>query len=137
MSDRETTLTDHPNAATLKRGYDAWATGDSAPLLDACAEEIVWQIAGQNKLAGEHKGRAAMEDVLRQLVAAADGSFCTTYEGVFANDAFGLVVTGSSGVKDGKPLSWRVFDVFKFNQGKIVSFWTFASPQENSDAVWS
>jgi len=53
-------MADHPNAALLRKGYDAFAKGDTATLTDLFSEDVVWHLPGRNLISGEHKGRDAV-----------------------------------------------------------------------------
>lgn len=126
----------HPNAATLRHAYDMWgATGDAEPLVAACAEDILWHISGDHSISGDRVGRDRVREVLDKLLSFADAEFCTTYEGVYANDVYGLIVTGCSVLYEEEQLNWRTFDMFRFEEGLIKEFWTFAYPQTLSDRV--
>lgn len=50
-------MSEHPNVALLRSGYAAFATGDMATLDALFADDVVWHVAGRNRLAGAYKGR--------------------------------------------------------------------------------
>ncbi|MDQ3880346.1 MAG: nuclear transport factor 2 family protein, partial [Chloroflexota bacterium] len=55
---------EHPNATLVRRGYEAFATGDFETLFrDQLAPDVRWHLAGRNQLAGDHNGA----DEVRQL----------------------------------------------------------------------
>ena len=42
----------HPNEDLVRRGYEAFATGDMATLNEFFADDVVWHAPGRNELAG-------------------------------------------------------------------------------------
>lgn len=128
---------DHPNAQLMRRIYEAWGRKDATPLLEVAAEDMVWHIGGNHRISGEHEGIEAVAKLCEVVLGNDDGEFCPTFSTVIADDDYALVVTGSSGMHEGEVLSWRVFDVIRFEAGRIKDFWTLGYPQRNSDLVWS
>lgn len=127
---------DHPNAVTLRHAYDVWgATGDPEPLAAACAEDIVWHISGNHSVSGDRVGRDGVREVLAKLLSFDDAEFCTTYDGVYANDDYGMVITGCSVDYKGEQLNWRTFDIFRFEEGLVKEYWTLAYPQAMPDKI--
>jgi ketosteroid isomerase-like protein len=47
----------HPNEELVRRGYQAFATGDVATLNELFADDIVWHAPGRNQLAGTYRGK--------------------------------------------------------------------------------
>ncbi len=41
-------MADHPNAARLREGYEAFASGDVTALREMFADDVVWHIAGEH-----------------------------------------------------------------------------------------
>jgi ketosteroid isomerase-like protein len=49
-------MSDHPNVARMREGYDAFAKGDLAALRELMTEDIVWHLPGHSALAGDYEG---------------------------------------------------------------------------------
>jgi ketosteroid isomerase-like protein len=128
---------EHSNVALLRTAYDSWAAGSADSFVEACDEDVVWHIPGNNRLTGDHVGLEAVRGLFAELAAKTDGAFCMTYEDVLATESHALVATASSANVGGETLSYRVFDVFRLDGGRIKEIWTFTFPQESSDRVWS
>ena len=43
-------MTDHPNAALLKKGFEAFSQGDTATITNLFAEEVVWHLLGRHQV---------------------------------------------------------------------------------------
>ena len=49
-------MAEHPNIAILRRGYDAFATGDVGTVSELIAPDAVWHVGGHHPFSGEYKG---------------------------------------------------------------------------------
>ena len=68
-------MAEHPDVALVRRGYDAFSTGDVATLSEIIAPDAVQYQPGSGALAGEHKGLPAILEFYGRLAAETDGSF--------------------------------------------------------------
>lgn len=48
------------NAETVRRGYAAFNSGDMKTLTELFDENASWHTPGRSRIAGDHKGRAAI-----------------------------------------------------------------------------
>ena len=78
-------MPDHPNAALLRKGYEAFARGDIAALTDMFAEDMVWHLSGDNLISGEHKGRDAVFAVFAKTMELTGGTFKIDLHDIVAN----------------------------------------------------
>ena len=68
-------MAEHPDVALIRRGYDAFSTGDVATLSEIIAPDATQYQPGSSDLAGEHKGLQAILEFYGRLAAETDGSF--------------------------------------------------------------
>src|SRR5207244_733997 len=59
----------HPNEDLVRRGYEAFGTGDMATLNELFADDIVWHAPGRNQLAGTYRGK---DEVFATFAKVAD-----------------------------------------------------------------
>jgi hypothetical protein len=52
--------TEHPNAAVVRRGYEASNTADIATLTELVDESVVWHTPGRSPISGDYQGRDAV-----------------------------------------------------------------------------
>ena len=57
-------MTEHPNAATARRSYEAWNIGGKDVLREGFADDVVFHFAGNNAMSGTYRGRDAVMDAL-------------------------------------------------------------------------
>ncbi len=48
-------MAEHPNAALLRKGHEAFSRGDMTTLTEIIAEDTLWHIAGKGPLPGTTK----------------------------------------------------------------------------------
>jgi ketosteroid isomerase-like protein len=68
-------MSEHQNAALLRRAYEAFVRGDFATLNECFHEDVVWHVPGESLVSGAHRGREALFVYLRRLVELSDGTF--------------------------------------------------------------
>src|SRR5207237_6724562 len=85
-------MSEHPNAAVLRRTYEAFARGDFAVLSECFHEEIVWYVPGNSLISGAHRGRDAVFAFFGRLMELSGGTFKAEGQDIGASDqrAFSL-----------------------------------------------
>ena len=75
------TMTADENAAIVRRGYEAFSSGDVNALSELFDEHAVWHAPGRSSLAGDYQGRDATLGYLGRLGQETGGNFranCST-----------------------------------------------------------
>lgn len=111
---------DHPNAATYRAAFAAFAEGDATAFQNHLADDVVW-----HTLTGETlNGSAAVAESMSGL---AETDFRVELHDVVANDGHlvGLVTANVSA--GGKSITYRTAEINHVNEeGKISERWAFA-----------
>lgn len=63
-------MTEHPDVQLVRRGYQAFSTGDAQTLSEIIAEDATQYQPGSGNLDGEHKGRQAILDFYGQAASS-------------------------------------------------------------------
>jgi ketosteroid isomerase-like protein len=113
-------MTEHPNATLIRRGYQAFNTGDMAFFVEAYATDVVEHQPGRNIMSGDYKGRDAVLGFYGRLAQETDGTFRAELERLLANDQRVVSVHHSTAQRAGKTLDCRTSLLFEFRDGKIV-----------------
>ena len=130
-------MADHPNAALLRKGYDAFAKGDTATLTDLFSEDVVWHLPGRNLISGEHKGRDAVFAVFAKTMELTGGTFKIDVHDIVANDEHTVTLSRASASRQGKQLDLRGVDIYHIRNGKVTEWWSFVEDQRLDDEFWS
>lgn len=84
-------MAEHPDCALVRRGYEAFSSGDWQTLSEMLAVDAVHHVPGNHPLSGHHKGRDACLALYRHFGEETEGTFRVTLRDLFA-DGRGHVV---------------------------------------------
>lgn len=109
------------NAAIVRRGYEAFNTGDVNTLTELFDESASWHTPGRGSLAGDHEGREATFAYFGQLGQGTEGTFRAELQHLFADEDGRVVgMHHNSGERDGKHLDVDCCLVFELKDGRIT-----------------
>jgi uncharacterized protein len=115
----------HPNEELVRKGYEAFSTGDVTSMRQLLDPQVVWHAGGRNALSGDYRG---IEDVLSffaRTMEHTQGSFRVSVEEVLVNDGGAAVVQRSSAQRNGKSFDDRGLQLFRISDGKAVEVWQY------------
>lgn len=117
-----TGITEHPNAALVRRGYEAFNTADMETLTELFDESASWHTPGRSPLAGDCVGRDAVFAHFGRLGGQTGGTFRATLQRVLADDDGRVVgIHQTTAARNGKELDVRCCLVFEIKDGRCVS----------------
>ena len=123
----------HPNEDLLRRGYEAFGSGDMDTVLAVLDDGIVWHTGGSNQLTGDYHGRPEVTGHLGQLTELSGGSFHVEVHDIVANDTLGVVLVTVHGQRNGQTMAARAADIWRLADGKAAERWTYAEDQAAFD----
>jgi ketosteroid isomerase-like protein len=127
----------HPNEDLVRRGYEAFATGDMATLNELFADDIVWHAPGRNELAGTYRGKDEVFANLQKNMELTGGTFKLDIHAILADDEHAVTLLRASGEREGKALNDNTVQVFHIKDGKVTESWLHPSDAYASDEFWS
>jgi hypothetical protein len=109
------------HADLVRRGYQAFNTGDIKTLNELFDEKASWHTPGRSPIAGEHRGRNAVFAQFGRYGGETQGTFTAALQQVLADDD-GCVVGlhHNSGVRNGRRLEVDCCIEFEVRDGRIV-----------------
>jgi uncharacterized protein len=108
------------DVATVRRGYEAFNTGDAETLLGMFDENASWHTPGRGSLAGDHVGRDATFAYFAELGGQTNGTFRATVEQLTAGDGRVVGIHRNTAERHGKQLNVECCLVIEVKDGKIV-----------------
>jgi ketosteroid isomerase-like protein len=81
-----TIVTEHPNAALVRRGYEAFNTADIETLTELFHESASWHTPGRGSLAGDCKGREAIFAQFGRYGSETGGTFKASLQHVLTDE---------------------------------------------------
>ena len=125
------------NATTIRRGYEAFNTGDMATLTEVFAEEVVWHNSGRGRFAGEKRGRDATFAYFGQIAELTDGTFRAELHDAVASEAHVAGIQTNTGTRNGKTLNLKFVIVFHLEGGRITEAWENAEDTQTWDEFFA
>jgi ketosteroid isomerase-like protein len=127
----------HPNEELVRRGYDAFASGDMAVIDELMAEDIVWHFPGNSQVSGDFKGKAAVMSWLAKQAELSGGTLRVEPHDILANDEHGVALVRVTAQRGGKSLDDQSDQVFHISGGKVTESWINPTDQTATDDFWS
>jgi len=128
-------MTEHPNAVTVRRSFEAWNSGRLDVIREYLSEDAVMHFAGNNAMSGTYGGRDAVMDALGR--ASQGWGPHVEVEALLASDDHVIAFFHGS-ERDGKTLDVVTAMPMKVNaEGKLTEIWFLANDQRAFDQFWS
>jgi uncharacterized protein len=116
-----TIVTEHPNAALVRRGYEAFNTADMETLTELFAESASWHTPGRGPLAGDRVGRDAVFAQFGRYGGQTGGTFGATLQQVLTSDDGHVIgIHRNTAERNGKTLDVTCCIVFEIEDGRVV-----------------
>jgi len=126
----------HPNEELVRRGYQAFGTGDMATLDELFADDIIWHVPGRNQLSGTYRGKQEVFGNFVKLAELTGGTFKLDIHTILADDEHAVVLVTATGEHDGKSLSDNSVQIFHIKDGKVTEQWLHPGDAYASDEFW-
>ena len=127
----------HPNEELLKRGYEAFGTGDLDTVFSVFADDITWHVGGSSPLAGDYKGHDQVMGFFSGLMEMSGGTFSQNVHDILANDSHGAVMVTFHVERGGRSLDGREVHIWHLANGKATKFWGLPEDQAALDELFS
>jgi ketosteroid isomerase-like protein len=111
------------NIALVRKGYEAFQTGDLAAFDHILAEDCVWHVPGRGQLAGDKKGRAATVAYYAKLGELSAGTVHVDLHDVVGNDEHVVGLQRTSATRGGKSAETIATIVFHVDGGLVTEAW--------------
>jgi ketosteroid isomerase-like protein len=112
-------------------------TGDHATLSRLMAPDIVWHQPGRNRFSGEHRGPAAVGNMISGMMQVSAGTFAISRAVRFMeNGGWVAVDIEFQAHRNGMGLAQSGIDLLRIENDRIVEARLFSSDQNAEDAFW-
>lgn len=130
-------MSQHPNIAILEKIYADFAKSDVPAILNVCAENMTFNLAGKSKLAGKYTKENVLSDFFAKLVVLSKGSLKVEVHELFASDRHGVALCTDTLMKNGDKVQLRTVHIWRFENGKPVAWYEYPRDMYQFDAIWS
>ena len=129
---------EHPNIELVRRGYEAFSTGDLSRLDELIDDDVVWHQAGNNLISGTYRGKEELLRLFMRVFELTEGTMQTFVHGVWADDTHAVVLTRTTAERFGRSQTETMVNVFKLSpERKLVERWLLLDDVEAADRFWS
>lgn len=112
------------NIAALRRGYEAFQTGNLDLLRDELFDpDIVWHSPGRHMLAGEFRGVDAVIASFVKQFEETGGTFKVEVHDILGSDNHAVALATVSAERNGKSMNEPYAHVCHFRDGKLTEAW--------------
>jgi ketosteroid isomerase-like protein len=126
------------NAAIVRRGYEAFNTGDLKTLTELFGDDVSWHSPGRSPLAGDVAGREAVFARLGRYAAETGGTFRADLMRVLTDEDGRVVgIHHSVAERHGRNLDVYCCIVFELQNGRIVDGREHFYDLDAWDEFWS
>ena len=127
----------HPNEELVRRGFDAFATGDIDTLRQLFDQDAIWHVPGRSPLSGDHRGLDAILGFLARTMELTGGTFRADVHDVVANDEHAVALYVTRGEREGRTLESRDVLVSHIRNGKLAEAWLLSADLYAVDEFFS
>jgi len=129
-------MTPDDNAALIRRGYEAFNTGDLATLTELFREDSFAHQSGSSSLSGDYRGRDEVFGFFGLLAERSGGTFRAELERLFASDRRVVTIHHATASREGATLETHTALVFELADGKVAGFDAIQEDQLAWDAFF-
>ena len=126
----------HPNADLVRKGFEAFASGDMATLDAIMADDVVWHASGAGVISGDFAGKEAVFGSFARIPQETD-SFSQEIHAIVADDDHTIALVNATATRRGKTVTLAQVLVFHLEDGKAKEVWITPFDQAAADAFWS
>jgi len=125
------------NAATIRRGYELFNSGNLEGLNALFHPDVVWHAGGRGRLSGDKRGRDATFAYFGQIGELSGGTFRAELHDVVANDEHVVGLHTDIAQREGRSLNIKEVLVFHLQDGVIVEAWESYEDSQATDEFWA
>ena len=125
------------NAALVRRGYEAFGSGDMATLTELIAEDAVWHEEGRGGVSGVNNGRDAIFAHFGEEMSRSGGTYKVTLQNVIGEEERAVALHHDYAERDNKVLDQNVVVVFHFRDGRVSEVWEIPDDQASRGEFFS
>lgn len=131
-------MAEHPHAALVRRGYDAFTRGDMDALRAMMTGDCTHHVPGSHMLSGDFKGADAITDMYGRLFSETAGSMRVELRGVMVDGrGHAVAMHRVTADRNGRHLDDDGCIVFRIVGDKITDLDECVSDIEKGNAFWS
>lgn len=118
-------MSDHPNAALVRKALEQMSTGDMSEQMDVLADDIEWHEIGRDE---PIRGREALMARFGEMPEG--GSITLDVHDVVGNDDHTIALVTATARMGDQSLTYRTAEIQHISDGKVTHRWAFSDDTE-------
>jgi ketosteroid isomerase-like protein len=127
------TITEHPNAAAVRRMYEAVNEKDMGALAALISPDVVFVMPGTSPLAGLYNGRDALFGFFGRMAEVTAGTYHAELRVLYASDDSVVAVHHGTGMRRAKELDANAALLFNVSDGVVTAITVHQQRQNDWD----
>ncbi|WP_424930164.1 nuclear transport factor 2 family protein [Amaricoccus tamworthensis] len=128
----------HPNLIAIQKAVEAFNRNDIAAATAFISPDVVYRIAGNSPIAGEHHGIAAFAGLIEIIKRLSNDTVRIQIEETLVNDSTVVLVTRVQAEREGRVLDQPQIYQYRFDDdGRIIEGRTVPVDLYAYDAFWA
>jgi hypothetical protein len=111
---------EHPNAALMRRLFDAFGRRDGAAVAAMFDHGVVWRVGGGTPMSGEYRGWREVVEFLRRTTEETDGTYRSSLVWALGDDAHAAAAYRARGRRNGTDLDLEQLLLCDVRAGRIT-----------------
>ena len=128
---------EHPNAALMRRLFDAFGRRDGAALAGMFDHDVVWRVGGPTPMSGEYRGWRDVVLFLRGTTRETDGTYYSSLVWALGGDGRAAAVYRARGARNGRELDIEQLLLCDVVDDRIVSATAIPFDADAFTRFWS
>jgi len=128
---------EHPNAALMRRLFDAFGRRDGAAVAAMFDHEVVWRVGGDTPMSGEYRGWRDVVTFLRRTTQETDGTYTSSFVWAVGGDEQAAAVYRARGSRGGMDLDIDQLLLCEIRDGRITSATAIPFEPDTFTRFWS
>ncbi len=125
-----------PDVAVVQRMYAAVAAGDLDGVQACFAADALWHIPGTSAISGDHRGWAAIREVVTTVWRLSGGTFRSDLVDVAVGERYVVAVQHATGHRDGRVLDITCCQLMQVSGGVITEMRGHYSDEAALSSFW-
>lgn len=128
-------MQEHPNAALVRAGLEAFAAGSLEGFVGIFSDDVVWHVPGANRFSGRFDGKTAVAERAERIFAAGITPSFQVHDVVANDDHVVALVHFQVENADGARYEQPQVQVMHMRDGKVADFWIMNQDQAVLDLL--
>ncbi|MEO8282858.1 MAG: nuclear transport factor 2 family protein [Pseudarthrobacter sp.] len=125
------------DAAVVRRGYEAFNSGDTETLKNLFAPDAVWRVGGSGGLAGVKQGQDEIMAYFGELFSRSGGTTKVELQDVIAGERHTVGLQTAQAQRNGQSMEQHGVLVFTLRDGTVTEVNEFQEDTAKASDFWS